>query len=316
MYSKILIASVTLNVVALVVLLLNIIPSHKGVLQDVISDAPLTTLFHILAQKQEANQTTKQSGTEPSDDVHIQNFYNADGILRVDYVRESRASSERAVRGQTRSRREQRAILEDGNGGVYNELLSRNSSSISYEGQHKMKSAEERWSSPVFLSRKNMGANISEFASSPLPTAITLSPKGKKLWRSYNASMPLSGPGTLLSLPVFLKFHKVGGTTIAACLRDREEAGDFGEHNYWCCDALWQETEEREKPSKGLNRRRSKRMRQVDQATDYNSRRSRALTAEASSCASGGEAYEHNTLPIFKEHGFRGFQVHECICTF
>eukprot|EP00613_Pedinella_sp_CCMP2098_P067026 CAMPEP_0171989406 /NCGR_PEP_ID=MMETSP0993-20121228/276396_1 /TAXON_ID=483369 /ORGANISM="non described non described, Strain CCMP2098" /LENGTH=631 /DNA_ID=CAMNT_0012642397 /DNA_START=366 /DNA_END=2262 /DNA_ORIENTATION=- len=43
------------------------------------------------------------------------------------------------------------------------------------------------------------------------------------------------------ALPVFLKFHKVGGTTIASCLRDREENGDLPAKNYWCCDKLWME---------------------------------------------------------------------------
>jgi len=34
------------------------------------------------------------------------------------------------------------------------------------------------------------------------------------------------------------------------------------------------------------------------------------MVGTTASCASGGVAYEHNTLSIFKEHGFRGFQVH------
>ena len=57
-------------------------------------------------------------------------------------------------------------------------------------------------------------------------------------WPLHNSSVSL-GPSGLL--PVFLKFHKVGGTTVASCLRDREEAGDLGLRNYWCCDPLWAE---------------------------------------------------------------------------
>jgi len=310
MYSRFLVASVALNVLALVALLLNIIPSHWGVPHGVLRDAPVPSLFHTSAHEQEVSYENVRTETLPVNDGQFQDADVAVVILGDENAHESKASSGRAVRGRKRSRREQRAIADEVNGVYGGELAGHMPSGIAYNHEFRINSTEESQSSPAFLSRKGLGATVGEFASSPQLSAISTSAQAKHLWKSYNAAMPLSGPGTLLSLPVFLKFHKVGGTTIAACLRDREEAGDFGERNYWCCDALWQETEEREAHSRGLNRRRSKGMRQVHQM-DTQNRRGRALmVGTTASCASGGVAYEHNTLSIFKEHGFRGFQVH------
>jgi len=122
------------------------------------------------------------------------------------------------------------------------------------------------------------------------------------------------GPGNLVDvatplvpansgrLPVFLKFHKVGGTTVASCLRDREDAGAMGVKHYWCCDPLWEET---------MGDAQKQVVARIKERTgDAFGRRGRdGPGAAETGCASGGVAYEHNTLHVYKEHGFRGFRV-------
>ena len=56
-------------------------------------------------------------------------------------------------------------------------------------------------------------------------------------------SSALAQTSAPLMLPIFLKFHKVGGTTVASCLRSREESGDLAQRYYWCCDPLWEQVD-------------------------------------------------------------------------
>jgi hypothetical protein len=162
------------------------------------------------------------------------------------------------------------------------------------------------------LLHKGWGATASEEPSPAASSSAASSSSVVQLWGRFNASVPLLGLGTPLSLPIFLKFHKVGGTTVAACLRDREEAGDFGVRNYWCCDALWQEAQEHEDQPKGQPGRRPSKTATGKKGKFGALGRGGASLSAAAGCDSGGVGYEHNTLPIYKEHGFRGFQVRVC----
>ena len=80
-----------------------------------------------------------------------------------------------------------------------------------------------------------------------------------------------------------------------------------GVRHYWCCDRL--------RDQEGEGRKRAKKRAKEPSASasaaslrSLRSLRSSELYAETG-CRSGGNAYEHNTLPVYQEYGLEGFRV-------